>query len=132
MSYNDPTGLARGDWWDPQTYVLPVWEAGGATIDFARNFANVRGADTINGDKYFHCMANCEGSSRGPGGVFASENLSNLREYLDQNVKGDSAAACEQDQVANRAGRSGAGSVVLACKQVCGGFVPNGLPQRYR
>lgn len=129
VNWIDPTGLARGDWWDPRTYLYPVGEAAGGASDFGRNYLNTRGADTIGGDKYFHCMANCQAASRGPGGVFAAENLSNLRESFDQNVKGDSAVACEQDQVANRAGRAGAGQ---QCSSVCGSFIPNGLPARYR
>ena len=129
VNYIDISGLARGDWWDPRTYTLPVAEAVGSTYDFGKNYQNMRDANTQGADKYFHCMANCEGSSRGPGGMSAAESISNFREFFDENVKGDSSLSCEQDQVANRAGRAGAGQ---QCSAVCAPFAPRGLPSRFK
>ncbi len=37
----------------------------GAFGDFARNYQNMRDANTIGGDKYFHCMANCQAARQG-------------------------------------------------------------------
>ncbi len=128
VNWSDPTGLARGDWWDPRTYLFPVGEAAGGAADFGRNYLDTRGANTIGADKYFHCKANCQASSRGPGGVFVAENLSDLREATDQ-VLGDSKSACEEDQVANRTGQDGAGQ---NCSDVCAKFLPTGLPESYR
>jgi RHS repeat-associated protein len=129
INWTDPTGLARGDWWDPRTYVYPVVEAGQGATDFARNYSNMRTANTIGADKYFHCMANCQSTQRGPGGYGAAVGISEGREYFDQYIKGDSANACNADRAANAQGRSGAGGG--ACSQVCGSLRPNGLGSQW-
>lgn len=129
INWTDPTGLARGDWWDPRTYVLPVVEGGQGATDFARNYSNMRQANTIGADKYFHCMANCQSSQRGPGGQSAAVGISEGRELFDQYIKGDSANACNADRAANSQGQSGAGGG--ACSQVCGSLRPGGLGSQW-
>ncbi|MCL2162001.1 MAG: hypothetical protein FWH56_09010, partial [Betaproteobacteria bacterium] len=57
-----------------------------ATGDFIRNYRDMREANTIGGDKYFHCKANCEASKRGAYGKWTAEKLSNGREWFDQNI----------------------------------------------
>ena len=37
----------------------PAQQRLGAGQDFARNYNNMRQANTIGADKYFHCVANC-------------------------------------------------------------------------
>lgn len=125
INRTDPTGLARGDWWDPRTYVLPVVEGGQGATDFVRNYINMVQANTIGADKYFHCMANCQSSQRGPGGVSVAIGISEGREWFDENIKGDSANACNADRAANSQGQSGAGGG--SCNQVCGSLRPSGL-----
>lgn len=73
INWIDPTGLKRGDWWDPRTYT-PIQAAQG-TGDFLNNYMNMRNANTIGADKYFHCMANCQASQRGPGGQAAARGI---------------------------------------------------------
>ena len=129
VNFVDSTGLARGDWWDLRTYVMPVVEAVQGATDFARNYSNMRTANTIGADKYFHCMANCQSTQRGPGGYGAAVGISEGREYFDQYIKGDSENACNADRTANAQGRSGAGGG--ACSQVCGSLRPNGLRSKW-
>ena len=81
LIFRDPYGL---DWQDSV----------GAVGDFYKNYSDMRDKNVKNSDKYFHCMANCQASSRGPDGLSMAQNLSNLRESFDENIKGDSSQAC--------------------------------------
>ncbi|MGX2032766.1 MULTISPECIES: hypothetical protein [Methylocaldum] len=102
-----------------------------ATSDFLRNYRDMRDANTIGGDKYFHCKANCEATRRGKYGEATACTISDTREWFDQNIKGDPASASAADQIANTAGRSGGNSSPLSCDLVCSPFRPNGLPANY-
>lgn len=137
VSYTDPSGLDnpgmgpygpgpnRGDGSSG-----PV-QVGGAVGDFLLNYQKMREANTIGGDKYFHCMANCQATRRGPAGESTACTISDVREWTDQNIKGDPASASAADQAANAVGRSGALSSSQSCSAVCSGFRPNGLPSRF-
>lgn len=138
LSLVDPTGL------EPpagavafRDYMGSIWpspgfanQISGAARDFGRNYNDMRTANTIGADKYFHCKANCEAAQRGWVGKATACVISDAREGVDQYVKMDPASASQADQVANMAGRSGAGSGG-ACEAVCGAFRPNGLPSGY-
>jgi RHS repeat-associated protein len=102
---------------------------GGAT-DFMRNYNDMRTANTIGADKYFHCKANCQASRRGPVGDSVACKISDGREWFDQAIKGDPASASEADQAANTFGRSHAGTPG-SCDVVCGPYRPNALSSRY-
>lgn len=91
----------------------------------------MRDANTIGGDKYFHCKANCEAACRGIIGKGLACYVSDAREWVDENVKGDPASASAADQVANRYGQSGGLNTVLPCEFVCSGFRPSGLPSQH-
>ena len=137
LSYVDPRGLDnpgmgpygpgpnRGDGTMGPVQVV------GAMGDFQRNYQNMRDANTIGGDKYFHCMANCQATRRGPAGESMACNISDAREWTDQNIKGDPASASLADQAANAIGRSEGLASSQSCSAVCGGFRPRGLPSRY-
>jgi hypothetical protein len=69
------------------------------------------------GDKFYHCMANCEATQRGPGGEAAAEIMSTIREYpygafKNTVVDGMSWEASQkdirEDMAANRFGREAA------------------------
>jgi RHS repeat-associated protein len=77
----------------------------GGVKDFVTVYDEMRDANLINSDKYFHSKANYMATRRGEGGEYAAEKMSNLREIFDQRVKGDSRESSEQDQEANRYGR---------------------------
>jgi RHS repeat-associated protein len=106
-------------------------QVAGAMGDFLRNYDNMRTANTIGGDKYFHCMANCQATRRGPTGEAAACVISDVREWTDQNIKGDPASASLADQAANVIGRNGALSSSQSCSAACSGYRPNGLPSKY-
>lgn len=69
LSYVDPMGLQA---YMCQSGGLSAWcpppspgPRKGAIDDFWRNYNDMRNANTIGGDKYFHCKANCEAARRG-------------------------------------------------------------------
>ena len=100
--------------------------------DFIENYNDMREANTIGADKYFHCMANCEATQRGPAGEDVACIISDTREWVDQNLKGDPPSASAADQVANKHGRSvGPWNTSANCKQICAPFRPNGLDPKY-
>ena len=123
----DPLGLYWGE-----EYVDYVVDAIRGTGDFIDNYGDMIDANTIGGDKYFHCKANCEATQRGEGGEDAAQCISDSREWFDQNVKGDPASASAADQIANQHGRiQGAKNPNGDCRQICAPFRPNGLPLQY-
>lgn len=78
----------------------------GGIHDFTNTYSEMREANWVNSDKYFHSKANFKASQRGPGGEYAAVKMSNLREIIDQRVKGDKREWSLQDQEANRYGRA--------------------------
>jgi len=98
--------------------------------DFIQQYWNMRQANFKNSDKYFHCMANCLAATRGGIDDFDSKLWSNLREWIDEHIKGDSKEACEADQKANKHGRE-AGREKKNCKEACSKYRPKGLPSEY-
>jgi RHS repeat-associated protein len=104
----------------------------GSMEDFARNYNDMRTANTIDGDKYFHCKANCEAAQRGTDGESTAKLIADTREWVDQNIKGDSARASDADQVANYSGRNaGAFNPTQSCVSLCARFRPNGLDPKF-
>jgi hypothetical protein len=93
-----------------------------------KQYQEMRDANTIGADKYFHCVAHCNATSLGDIGEFISDMFGELREWLDENVKGDPRAACDADREANKRGRRGAGK---NCKEECAALRPRGLSNEY-
>jgi hypothetical protein len=87
---------------------------------------------------YLHCIAHCEATRVGTGGLVASHTLGILREGYDlwklsksEDAPygpqwGDSYDACAEDLYANDVGRTGNGAI--SCNQVCAGYKVKGLP----
>lgn len=101
--------------------------------DFFKNFDAMVAAGWKGADRYFHCMANCEASSRGPGGELAAKLMSIGRETFDSVknvVKGmswrDSIADCRGDMAANRVGQQ-AGHAGERCYDACRPLRPRGF-----
>jgi hypothetical protein len=101
----------------------------GGSSDFIRNYEDMRDANTIGADKYFHCKANCEATQRGPGGQDASILIGEGREYADEYLKGDSREDCDADRAANKIGRDGASTG--PCEEVCAPLRPPYLDEKY-
>jgi hypothetical protein len=109
-----------------------IGEIIGASNDFARNYRNMRDAYTIGGDKYFHCIANCQASRQGAVGSKLFEAISEARELSDEYIKCDSSLACNDDRQANGSGRNGAQDKPdEGCSSICGSDRPEGLPSKY-
>jgi len=69
---------------DPINFVDPVGLSGigevfGAIGDFAGNYQDMRDANTVGADKYFHCKANCQASKR----IFPRRRLHDKRSDID-------------------------------------------------
>ncbi len=129
VNHRDPFGLAATDWWDPRFYINYWGGVAGGTFDLWRNYRNMREANTIGADKYFHCMANCQASRKRLGGRDAAEFISEGRELFDQYIKGDPRSACDADREANRLGQEGDPN--QSCEVVCEPLRPAGLNRRY-
>lgn len=100
--------------------------------DFMDNYMDMREANTIGADKYFHAKANCQAAQRGAISTRTAAAISNVREWTDQHVKGDPASASREDQVANVAGRSaGRENPGSSCSGLVSRFRPSGLDRKY-
>ena len=115
-----------------------VGQVTGAIGDFGRNFNDMVEADTIGGDKFFHCSANCEATTRGPLGEGTAVVISEGREFTDSikytlRGQGSEAPDSSDDQAANRQGRDGAqrGQPEQCRIDVCASRSPRGLPDEY-
>ena len=98
-----------------------------ALYDMAKTYIEMRIANTKCSDKYFHCMANCRASQRGPAGVTASKMVSNAREYYGVHLNGDDPADSAEDQTANAYGRCPG----VDCKSRCAKYRPKALSYEY-
>lgn len=103
-----------------------------ATEKFINNYQDMRDANTIGADKYFHCKANCEAAQVSDIGSSVAKTISDTREWVDQNIKGDPETASQQDQQANYYGREqGSDNLSKLCTDICQPFRPNGLDSKY-
>jgi Serum amyloid A protein len=110
----------------------PEFQAGNAAGAFARGLLDTVVADTVDGDKYFHCKANCEATRAGPWGEVAAGALSLLREASDPRNVLDGFADARADDAANRQGRKvGRASPEQSCSDACASLRPAALPKRY-
>lgn len=55
----------------------------GTVNDFMRNYNEMKEANFIGADKYFHAKANCEGAQRGKFGELTAKSIGDLRELTD-------------------------------------------------
>ncbi|MFW5895707.1 MAG: hypothetical protein ACOCT9_03075, partial [archaeon] len=101
-----------------------------AIYDFIGNYNDMRDANTIGADKYFHCMANCEASKKGTCGALTALVMSVLREELDLIRCKSTLGDCKADMIANMKGLKGYVSA-LKCKEICKPFRPKGLDSWY-
>ena len=114
-------------------------EVYGAIGDFLRNYSDMKEANTIGADKYFHAKANCEASQRGKGGRIVAKIISVGRECVDT-IKNlyrgmtlkESLDDSRGDMDANNYGRT-QGEVFpeMSSKDLLATLRPNGLPECY-
>ena len=102
-----------------------------APSNFSTNYQNMRDANTIGADKYFHCMANCQSSKEGFLGLLTAHAISDTREWVDQNIKNDPVAASVADQNANHHGQFHGFTSQNSCRSSCDIFRPSALDGKY-
>lgn len=129
-----PTAMAMGQAFNPSRLARPdnPFSAAG---DFAAAYQDMRDANHIGADKYFHCRGNCEAAQRGPVSEWTAERLSNAREAAQMRVgrPPEALQSAIEDQQANRWGRrSGRGNPDKTCTGLCSRYRPDSLPPRYR
>ncbi|XP_034752795.1 serum amyloid A [Etheostoma cragini] len=103
-----------------QWYNFPREAVQGAG-DMWRAYRDMREANWIGADKYFHARGNRDAASRGAGGRWAAEVISDAREWM-QELSGHGADDSAADQRANEHGRSGKDPNF---------YRPQGLPDKY-
>ncbi len=105
----------------------PLGEVVGAVNDFATNYtdlrANNKGPNLEGIDKYFHCKANCQAVRHGEFAKDAAEAISDIREWTDE-LTGDTAEMCAEDQEANKFGKEGGTNSTRSCREVCWKYRP--------
>jgi YD repeat-containing protein len=139
---NDPVNLLDPEGTDVATsagveiLVLLAEQVVGGASRLLRNYEDMRTANTIGADKYFHCLAHCQATRTGPCGEAVSRGGGVLREVLDfpKNILEGlpptaSLLDCMADEEANEWGREG--DPALTCARVCDVFRPAGLPPKY-
>ncbi|XP_033642456.1 serum amyloid A-5 protein-like [Asterias rubens] len=99
-------------WWDSVKETLQGgWDFGKTAVqgagDMWRSYSDMREANTIGADKYFHARGNYDASQRGPGGRWAAEVISDAREGWQSKVSGRGDEDTRADQEANAWGRNG-------------------------
>lgn len=136
VNFLDPFGTDAAMAEGLELLLLLADQAAEGALDFLENYKDMRDANTVGADKYFHCLANCQASRRGPGGKAAAQGASGLREVLDfpKNIADgmtptDALLDCVADEAANATGREGNPSA--SCQQVCSGLRPAALPSRF-
>ena len=113
VNYTDPTGE------NPAQTAADMW----------REYRRMRRANTIGADKYFHCLASCQGARDGFLSRSTAELIGEGREWFDQYIKGDPGSACDEDRAANWQGLLGDRS--SPCRNVCANLRPPALQPGY-
>ncbi|KAG8438419.1 hypothetical protein GDO86_008918 [Hymenochirus boettgeri] len=98
-----------------------VKEAYQGSKDMWRAYSDMREANFIGADKYFHARGNYDAAQRGSGGVWAAKVISDVREMY-QGASGRGAEDTRADQEANQWGRNGGNP---------DRYRPEGLPERF-
>jgi RHS repeat-associated protein len=88
---------------------------------FWNNFQRMKQTKWVRGDKYYHCMANCEATNAGPAGAVTAKVLSFLRTDVRSRIT--EPTDWKNDKVANTCGQQGGN-----CDQTCAPFVPKYSP----
>ncbi|KAM6133654.1 serum amyloid A protein [Phoenicopterus ruber ruber] len=99
-----------------------AWDAVGGAWDMLRAYRDMREANYIGADKYFHARGNYDAAKRGPGGAWAAKVISDARERWQGGVSGRGAEDSRADQEANQWGRNGGDP---------NRYRPAGLPSKY-
>jgi len=99
-----------------------VVEAVQGASDMWNAYDDMRDANFVGADKYFHARGNYDAAQRGPGGAWAAGVISNAREAWQGDVSGRGHEDTRADQEANEWGRNGGDP---------NRYRPDGLPDHY-
>jgi len=88
---------------------------------FWNNFQRMKETKWTRGDKYYHCMANCEATNAGPAGAVTAKVLSFLRTDVRSRIT--EPTDWQNDKKANECGQKGGN-----CDQTCAPFVVQQKP----
>jgi RHS repeat-associated protein len=86
-----------------------------------QNYKRMEETKWVRGDKYYHCIANCEATNAGPGGAVAAKIISFLRTDVRSRIT--EPTDWQNDKKANTCGQQGGN-----CDQTCAPFVPKYSP----
>jgi Serum amyloid A protein len=103
-------------------------------VDSAEKYIDMHFSNVIGQDHFYHCMAHCESSSRGPGGQLASKLVGYARESTDALKNSTREGSARHavldsfvDSYVNRIGYEG-GRSGTRCNVQCARLKPNGMP----
>ena len=85
------------------------------------NYRRMEETKWVRGDKYYHCVANCQATNQGPGGAVAAKVISFLRTNVRSRIT--EPADWRNDDKANKCGQQGGD-----CEKTCAQFVPKYSP----
>ena len=112
----------------------------GAISDFIRNYIDMRDANVINSDKYFHAKANCDAAKRGKIASLVATIICDVREITDlfRNTLFNKMRFTESlkdskgDFAANKYGREQGRKYPKQDSRISvKKYRPNGLPEKY-
>jgi len=107
-------------------------QTAGAFHDFIKNWSDMREANTVNADKYFHCKANFEAYKRGWKGQEVAKSLSDIREIYGRRKPDYTLKDELEDQGANQYGRDMADSgKFVDAREACAIYRPKDLDEKY-
>ena len=124
-----------------QNYQNPMDAINKTVGIFLSNYLDMKNANTIGADKYFHAKANLEAAQQGIVGEMAAKVIGDVREFTDKyrNIyeKGysleESIADINEDLKANQKGRDLGRLYPLGNPyDLLKHLAPKGLPNRYR
>ncbi|KAM4689978.1 serum amyloid A-5 protein-like [Rhinophrynus dorsalis] len=111
--------IAHAQWYsDVGGFIRGAYEG---SKDMWRAYQDMKDANYIGADKYFHARGNYDAAQRGPGGKWAAGVISDGREWI-QGASGRGAEDTRADQEANVWGRNGGDP---------NHYRPKGLPDKY-
>ena len=120
---------------EPMTPLPAKYQVAAALGVMWENYQEMRDRNFRCADRYYHCMAHCEATPKGPAGTATSHVVGAGREAIDfrtniynprkQMDPGSSWKDCSADMAADAQGRARNGQAT--CREQCKSLAPAGL-----
>ena len=94
-----------------------------------RSYVDMLVDNTIDNDKYFHCVGNCKAARTA--GVCPTLAAATFREDLQDFIERHNGDRFE-DEFANAIGRGGSALFGISCEKICARFLVRGINPRYQ